>query len=325
MRRRFALTKHVNGQWCRRVDGKLRYFGTEYDTALRKWYEAAHLRSGEPVAEVARRWLRWKETQSLSNHTLEGYRWGADMVQSWFGDNRWTASIEPSEVERFVSGAGGVWRRRNLIVMFRSMISWGSEMGYCERPRGMKLWKGPSERELRRARRGERALWRPEEIRQLASAGTLRGRLMALCGINLGYGTGDLCSSPHVEDEYVGGPRPKTGVPRLGWLWPETRALWEECGGLPMGRPRSGHVYVLWQRHVEACGVDPLCRRHYDLRATLRTMMSDGMDVEAARLVMGHESNGVERFYLRRIARERVRTLLQDVRTLIFPPGPPVP
>ena len=41
--------------------------------------------------------------------------------------------------------------------------------------------------------------------------------------------------------------------------------------------------------------------------------MSEEGDTEAARLVMGHESRSVERFYLRQIARERVRALLQAV------------
>lgn len=42
--------------------------------------------------------------------------------------------------------------------------------------------------------------------------------------------------------------------------------------------------------------------------------MSEHGDVEAARLVMGHDTRGVERFYLRHISKERVKVLLERVR-----------
>jgi integrase len=317
MERRLALTRHPSGQWCRRVQGKLRYFGTDYEQALRKWYETTRS-EGMSIGELAVQWLDWKQAQRLSPRTLEGYEWMARQVGIWFGKGRCPEWIEPAEVQRFLSTVGGPWRIRNALVILKGMISWGDEMGLCGRPRGMGLWKGAPERELRRARRGEESLWRADEVQRLMRGGTsVRCRLMAALGINLGYGVSDICAMPtHVDEEgFVGGPRPKTGVPRLGWMWPETHALWKEHGGLPMGGARSGHLFRQWRKHVEKCGVDVGGRKHYDLRATLRTWMSEEGDVEAARLVMGHESRSVERFYLRSIARERVRSLLQAART----------
>ncbi|MGA1753186.1 MAG: hypothetical protein ACO395_07495 [Pontimonas sp.] len=300
------------------MDGQLRYFGTDYEEALRRWYEMTRAR-GLSVQELAVQWLDWKKSQMLSRRTLEGYEWMARQVQIWFGKDRCPEWIEPHEVQRFLGTVGGPFRIRNSLVILRGMISWGDEMGLCGRPRGMRLWKGPPERVLRKARRGEGTLWKGEEIRSLMRGGTsARCRLMAALGINLGYGMSDLCEPLSVDQEgFVGGPRPKTGVPRLGWMWPETHALWEECKGLPLGKARSGHLFRQWRKHVGECGVDVGGRKHYDLRATLRTRMSEEGDTEAARLVMGHESRSVERFYLRQIARERVRSLLQSVRSAL--------
>ena len=321
MERRLALTRHPSGQWCRRVDGKLVYFGTDYEEALRRWYRATRIR-GCTVGELAAKWLEWKRTLALSPRTMEGYEWMARQVGLWFGKDRCPEWLEPEEVQRFLSTLGGPWRIRNALVILKGMLSWGDEMGMCDKPRGMRLWKGPPERELRRARRGEGCLWGPEEVSLLVGSGSPRGRLMASLGINLGYGMSDLCVSRSFDgDGFVGGPRQKTGVPRLGWLWPETRTLWLELGGLPLGKPRSGHLFRQWRSHVEACGLDLNGRRHYDLRATLRTWMDECGDFEAARLVMGHECRGIERFYLRSIARERVRSLLRAVQARLHPVG----
>jgi len=314
MERRLALTRHPNGQWCKKINGHLRYFGTDYEEALRRWYHETRL--GElPLREIAHRWLAWKANLSLSSRTLEGYRWMVTRVEQWRASRHCPECFEPGEVEAFLSTLGGAWRRRNGLVILKGMISWGEELGLCSRPRGMGLWRGPSERELRRSRRGQASLWSPAEVRSLLQGGSSSGRFMTALGINLGFGMTDIGTPlPPPDGEYLAGPRAKTGVPRLGWFWPETRELWDLCGGLPMGKPRSGHLFRQWRRHVEVCGIDPAGRRHYDLRATLRTWMSEHGDVEAARLVMGHDTRGVERFYLRHISKERVKVLLERVR-----------
>jgi hypothetical protein len=311
------LTKHPNGQWCKRINGKLLYFGVDYEEALKRWALHVTRPPSVSVSVLAGKWLEWKREQRLSPRTMEGYSQMAMRIGLWFDKDRRPEDLDPLVVGRFLGTVGGPWRIRNALVILKGMVSWGEEMGICERPKGMRTWKGPPERELRKARRGVGSLWKAEEVRRLIVGGSSsRCRLMAALGINLGYGVSDLCQPLSVDEEgFVGGPRPKTGVPRLGWMWPETYALWEECKGLPLWGARSGHLFRQWRKHVEECGLDVGGRKHYDLRATLRTWMSEWGDTEAARLVMGHESRSVERFYLRQIAKERVRSLLQSVRS----------
>jgi len=35
----FPLFRHQNGQWCKKIRGKLHYFGTDADAALAKWLD----------------------------------------------------------------------------------------------------------------------------------------------------------------------------------------------------------------------------------------------------------------------------------------------
>lgn len=317
--RRKVLTRHPNGQWCRRVEGKLRYFGTDYEEALRRWYRSS--RSDLlGLGELARRWLDWKRSKSLSDRTLEFYSYMVVKVMLGLGEKTDPATLSPEQIERWLNTLElGVWKKRHVLVILRSVLNWGEDMGHCELPRGMRLWKGPSDREVRSRRKSEEHLWSCQDIARLCLEGELKGRFMALLGINLGYGMQDMCSSPHVRDgEFVGGPRQKTGIPRLGWLWPETRNLWDELGGLPIAKPRSGHAFRTWKRHVEEMGIDPGPKRHYDLRATLRTLMDPWGDIEVARLVMGHECRTIEKHYLRTISRDRVRTMCRRVRDQIM-------
>lgn len=318
------LTKHPNGQWCRRIRGKVTYLGTNYDDALLRWYRAAHGGDpGERLLNVMLGWLEWKESLDLSPRTLEGYRWAAGKALGGLGRNRQVDCIDPCLVERWLMDLGvGVYRKRHALMVLKSALRWGHQMGMCQVPRGIGLWKGPSERELRGARKGPSHAWKVREIVALTTRGIKRGRLMALLGINLGYGMSDLCSAVQVQKEgddwWVGGPRVKTGVPRLGWLWPETRILWEQSGGPPLGRGRARHLYREWARHVHLCGLERAGRGHYDLRATLRTHMGGKGDSEAARLVMGHEQQGIDRFYVREIVRSRVKSLLESARASLL-------
>ena len=47
---RFPLTLHPTGQYCKRIRGKLYYFGTDKQEALERYYEqAAYLHTGKPA------------------------------------------------------------------------------------------------------------------------------------------------------------------------------------------------------------------------------------------------------------------------------------
>ena len=70
--RKFPLTRHKTGQWCKKIHGKLFYNGTDKHAAYERYLrEAANLHAGKPHVEDG----NWTETtvKDLANHYL-GYQ-----------------------------------------------------------------------------------------------------------------------------------------------------------------------------------------------------------------------------------------------------------
>jgi len=64
---KFPLTLHPTGQYCKKIKGKLHYFGTQKQQALQQYIErAAMLHSGKPQNIVAER-----QSSRTAKHYLE--------------------------------------------------------------------------------------------------------------------------------------------------------------------------------------------------------------------------------------------------------------
>src|SRR5262249_40193575 len=88
-------------------------------------------------------------------------------------------------------------------------------------------FKKPSKKTMRphRAQKGLQ-LFKPDEIRRMIAAADQPLKAMILLGINAGQGNTDCARLPLAAMDFGTGwldyPRPKTGVPRRCWLWPQT-------------------------------------------------------------------------------------------------------
>jgi len=322
---RRVLTLHPNGQWCRRVGGRLRYFGRDYQEAVRR---LASLESGPPTPEatvgsLVDQWMRWQQSRAISGETLAWYRMCGEKASRWLGSSTPVESIKPEDVERFVAACRlAPTSARNVLRVVRGMVSWGDDVGACRAPRGMRAWKGPTEAQVRSTRRGREMLWSAEECRSLLLRGGTRGRLLCHLGLNLGLGPADVAHGAHQQvehGEWLSGRRRKTGIPRLGWLWPETRDLLGMDGTI--GASSGSWIAVLFDRHCRDAGVDRGARGMYSLRRTMRTVADQSGDVTACRLLMGHAEPGMERFYVLDVSRERVRRVCMLVRSWVLDPG----
>src|SRR5262249_2673806 len=129
----------------------------------------------------------------------------------------------------------GPVRLGNVIQRIRSVFKLGTDNGLLERPpRYGQGFKRPSAKVLRlhRAEQGPK-LFAREEIHQLLRAAGLPLRAMLLLGINCGFGMSDCGRLPlaavNLETGWLDFPRPKTGIARRCWLWPETVAAIREA------------------------------------------------------------------------------------------------
>jgi integrase len=243
----FPLTPHPAGYWCKRIKGKLHYFGpwADPDGALAKYLEQKDaLHAGKAprpdprdltVKDVANAFLNAKqrsvEAGELSPRTWADYRNIMDMLVAGLGKHKPVSTLDPPDfaaLKAKLAKKNGLRRMLGIITVIRGAFKFVYETGDLDRPmRFGPEFKGPAKKVLRlhRAKQGVK-LFTAEEIRRMLDAAGVQLRAMILLGINCGYGNSDCGNLPLSALDWDGSvidfPRPKTGIPRRCPLWPET-------------------------------------------------------------------------------------------------------
>ena len=214
----------------------------------------------------------------------------------------------------------------------------------------------PSEKMLRHARNeaGER-MYEAADLRRIIEAADPVMRAMVLLGINCGFGNTDVASLPQSAVDLAGGwirfPRPKTAIQRRVPLWPETVAALRKAIAI-----RPAHVdpadadlcfvtargtrYVRVQESKKTAGryvtINALSRRFellikrlgihrrrglgfYTLRHVFETIGGESRDQVSVNAIMGHVDASMAGQYRERISDERLRVVVNCVRSWLFP------
>jgi integrase len=268
----YPLTPHPSGQWCKKIRGKLYYFGSWDDPegALAKYLEQKdHLHAGRKphtdadgttVKEMVNKFLNAKqasvESGELAPRTWQDYKDACDLLIQHFGKGR---LIDDLDADDF----GELWKKlarklgpttvRNAIQRIRVVFKFAVENGLTERAiRYGQNFKRPSQKTLRleRARKGAK-LFTPEEIYRLLGIASVPVKAMILLGINCGMGNADCgvlpLSAVDLDNARIDFPRPKTGIPRRCPLWPETALAIHaalDCRPAPKKEEHAGLVFL---------------------------------------------------------------------------------
>ncbi len=227
----FPLTPHATGQWCKKIDGRIVYFGTDWKAALRK-YEA--LKDGPPNSLKASI-DKYVESRRLLQQS------GEICYQHLKDIERTLASLSvfvgPKALAGVASEDYGAWRAHlaktngpvalgNHIMRVRAFLNWCKREKLLSEVPDCDALKKPSRKQLRlaRAARGSK-MFAPEEARLLLAFAGPQLRAMILLGLNAGLGPNDLAElrTHHLKGDWLDYPRPKTGIERRVPLWPETR------------------------------------------------------------------------------------------------------
>jgi integrase len=250
----FPLTAHPAGVWCKKIRGKLHYFGPwdDPDGALKKYVEQKDdLHAGrkprtDPAAltvrELANVFLNAKRARvdegRLSPLTWGDYKSACDEIVAAFGKTRLVSDLRPNDfagLRKQMARKWGLQRLCKSIQFIRCVFRYAYEAELIDRPvRFGPEFQRPSKKEFRlhRAKHGPK-LFTPEEVRELLDAASVQVRAMFLLGINAGFGNSDCGNLPlsavDLERGWVDFPRPKTGIPRRAPLWPETVAALREA------------------------------------------------------------------------------------------------
>src|SRR5262249_48146351 len=149
----FPLTPHPAGYWCKKIRGKLHYFGpwSDPDGALQKYLEQKDaLHAGmtprpDPnaltVRDVANAFLNHKQALvdagELSPRTWAEYKATTDLLVAQFGKHRLLADIGPDDFallrKEMVQRWGSV-RVGNVIQRVRCVFKYAFDAGLLDKP-----------------------------------------------------------------------------------------------------------------------------------------------------------------------------------------------
>jgi integrase len=263
----FPLTAHPAGYWCKKIRGKIHYFGPWTDPAgaldnYERQKEALH--AGKTprqnpetltVKDVANAFLAAKEEAvkagELSPRTWADYHAIMKMMLKGLGWHKAVATLDPQDfaaLKSKLAKKNGPPRMSTVVQVIRCAYKHAYDSGILDRPmRFGPAFKRTSKKTLRlhRAKQGPKlfAAW---EIRALIEGALVVGKggaelvrpgpqvkAMILLGINCGYGNTDCGTLPQsavdLERAVIDFPRPKTGIPRRCVLWPETVSAIQEA------------------------------------------------------------------------------------------------
>jgi integrase len=257
----FPLTPHNNGQWCKKIRGKIRFFGIweEPKAALANYLRvAADLHAGrEPrsstisaegltVKQLCNHYLTYQHRRSQAGEIgprwFEDCRTVLDSFASFAGPGRLASDLAPDDFLRYrqrLSRQGltgrkglGVYALTRAITVVRSMLKYAYEMNLIDIPiKYGKAFEQPSSTLKRKSRRATelangKRMFEVREVRSLIEKAKRPLRALILLGINGGFGNTDCASLTLSAIDWDRGivefARPKTGTERVVPLWPET-------------------------------------------------------------------------------------------------------
>jgi integrase len=249
----WPLTAHNNGQWCKKIRGKVRFFGvwSEPDAALRRYIdERDHLMAGlEPptrdggisILDLCTAFLDYKiglvNSGELSPATVTGYRTTAKILVRFFEPRTSAVSLRPADFLRLrdkLAETNGPIGLKNRVIETRMVFKFADDMDLIEHPIKLgKTFSIPRKKTIRQSieRNGQR-LYTAEQIRELIADASPTMRAMIYLGINCGFLGSDCGALTFADLDLDTGwhdfRRPKTDGRRRCWLWPETVAAIRE-------------------------------------------------------------------------------------------------
>ncbi len=251
----FPLTAHRMGQWCKKIRGKIHYFGSLSDpnAALAKYLrDRDELQAGRTprgdnqgptVKELVNRFLDVKDglvaSGELSLRTFHDYRRACESFAEFMGKNRLLSDLRSEDFEKLrkeMATGRGMVSLANGIRNVRIICAYAYNSDLIDKPfKFLKtVFKPPGKKDLRKERNGKPSrMLEASELRSVLAIGGIQLRAMILLAINCGYGQTDVSSlpltAPDLDSEWIDFPRPKTGIERRCPLWPETVAALREA------------------------------------------------------------------------------------------------
>ena len=288
---KFPLTKHkATGQWCKRIKGKVYYFGADRVKALQRYKDDIEAiqtgrspdrhRSDATIKRICNVFLTERENRrksgEITRRTFDDYLGTCETIANYFGRDTFVADLSAVEFSEF----------RAKLAERLGPVALGCEIGRvrvvfnhaydCEEierpPRWGKSFRKPSKRILRLHRSQQpKKFYDAPAIQSIMEKASDEMQAMILLAVNTGCGNGDCAQleTGHIQDGWLVFPRPKTGVDRSAPLWPETIAAIEsviECRRPPNDDQFANRVFITkyrqpWDGKGRACPISAEFRK----------------------------------------------------------------
>jgi len=249
-RKDFPLGAASNGQWCKKIRGKIHYFGiwSNPDAAeaeylrCKEYLQAGRLppaksNTGIRMSDLCNRFLNAKralrDTGELSARTFVDYHAACADILEHFGKDRLVEDCGPDDFDGYrskTSKGRGLHHIAKRVTQVRMLFGFAFENELIEKPiRFGQQFSRPSMKSMRlhRARKQEKhglRMFEAAEILQLIDVASPALKAMILLAANSGLGNSDLANLPKsaIKGTWLQFPRVKTGIDRRIPLWTET-------------------------------------------------------------------------------------------------------
>ena len=341
---KFPLTLHPTGQYCKKIRGKICYFGKDRSEALRLYHEQAtslHAGCGRVATAESDPSLR-----TLCNLYLEHQEGRATIGEithrhyydlksrlrefaKFIGPNQKISEVVTLQIQDYRQKLIKSGRRPDTIntklSAVKSLFNWAGENGVIRH--------GPNLKAIKKVpvRKTERQIFTPGEVQLLLEHAGVQMKAMILLGLNCGFGCTDCAllqwKNLDLDRSRVDLPRRKTGIGRNLILWPETV---DALKRVPRTGDRvfcttQGNAWVRpvngGQAHDSALSKEfsKLLRRvgiraekgvgFYTLRRTAATIAAESGDVFAVQGLLGHADTKMASVYIQTISEQTDRAV----------------
>jgi integrase len=243
---KFPLTLHKTGQYCKKIKGKLYYFGTDKRAALNRYLEqAAYLHVGKlskpkstgntlSIKTLCNLYLDHQESCSIIGeirlrHLYDQTSLLRDFVR-FVGPNRTVSDISTVDLQNYrkklIKADRSPNTINNRIAAVKAMYNWALDNEVID--------NAPRLKAVRKVTppKQEKPTFTGHQIRVLLEIANIQMKAMIWLGLNCGFGCTDCAElkwkNLNLENGRVRFPRGKTGIERNLPLWPETIQVLKE-------------------------------------------------------------------------------------------------
>lgn len=335
----FPLTWHPSGIWCKKVRGKLYYFGKEPTAALDEWLRVEpYLKTGRTppaksgsltIGELARDFLIAQKKRRVDDKNSITENYVADCTRAVARlvgviDHLAVEHLTPQDFQTLMDSWPKTWNattRKKQITLIRQIFSFANEQGLLDKPIRFGSFKSPSKKEIRLAKSCKKQVFSREEILQVLDKSDKQLKCMILLAISCGLGNTDLAELPVavVNGEWINYARTKTGIDRKLPLWKEVKQAINDL----LETRKYDHELLFHNRQHQPFNLEDISQKFkrvrnqcgikapgfYGLRHTFATVASETGYDRVVKYMMGHSPTDMTSYYVHGIK----PALLQEV------------